>query len=256
MEKFNRFLPETPLIENDDFVIYGNSDLEPVVKDILDSLTQYKVTLLKFFNLDSYRKISINLFNNRDTYLEFSRQFYEPASYSQGNIANGMINYSYDINQISRLKTTLMHELAHIFYRSIYNGKYDRIIWFDEGLAQYLSGEKNSLEKDDDKFKEWYLDKIVGCGKEIPKIEFLQKHGGSYGSFVDTETNKYSGYDLSYLMIRYIIEHDDDIISLLHDGKRIKDLETHILKDCIEYYNKHFQVGTFEPTSNNTNKKL
>lgn len=243
MGQFNRFLPEKPLIENFDFVIYGNNDLEGIKEDLLDSLSQYKISLLKFFNLKEFKKIPINLFNDHDIYIEFTRQFYEPAPYSKGNFTNGMINYSYDINAISRLKRSLMHELVHLFYQSIWEGKYDRILWIDEGLAQYLSGEKGLLEKDDDKFKAWYLDRIIRCDKEIPKIEFLQKHGDTYGSFVDSESNKYNGYDISYLVVRYIVEHDNDIISLLNDGQKIKDLESHILKDCIDYYDDYFQAN-------------
>lgn len=243
MEQFNRYLPEQPIIENDDFAIYGNEDLQPVKVEILTYLSEQKLVLLDFFDLKSYKKISINLFNNHDTYIEFTRQFEEPAPYSIGNFIHDMINYFYDINKIARLKKALIHELVHCLYQSIWENKYDRVLWLDEGLALYLSGEKNLLEKDKDKFKAWYLDKIIRRDKEIPKMAFLKEHGSTYGTFVDYESNKYDGYNLSYLMVRYLIENNYDIISLLKDYQKIKSLETHILQDCIKYYNDYFQVS-------------
>lgn len=242
MTQFNRFLPEKPLIENDDFIIYGNNDLEIIKEDIMNYLLEKKAFLLNFFGLTSFKRIPINLFNNREIYIEFTKQFYEPAPYSRGNFTNGMINYSYDINAISRLKRTLIHELIHLFYQSIWKEKYDRVLWLDEGLAQYLSGEKNLLESNNERFKAWYLNRIIRYDKEIPPIDFLKEHGSSYGKFVDSESNKYNGYDLSYLMVRYIIEHYNDIIALLNDVQKIRDLEFHIMKDCINYYNDFFQV--------------
>lgn len=243
MEQFNRFLPEKPLIENDDFIIYGNNDLELVKEDIINFLSRKKTSLLDFFGLKSFKKLAINLFNSQEIYIKFTRQFSEPASYSRGNLTNNeMINYTYDINAIARLKSCLIHELVHLFYQSIWKGKYDRILWLDEGLAIFLSGEKSGLENNDKRFKKWYLYNIIRYDKEIPKIEFLKEHGNTYGKFVDQKTNKYNGYDLSYLMVRYMIEHYNDIIPLLKDGQRIKDLEDHILKDCINYYNIYFQV--------------
>ena len=41
---------------------------------------------------------------------------------------------------------------------------------------------------------------------EIPKLEYLKKRGSKYGEFCDQETNKYNGYDFSYLIIKAIIE--------------------------------------------------
>lgn len=240
MKPFYRFLPENPLIENDDFIIYGNSDLEIVKKDIIHCLSEKKEFLLSFFGLKSFKRIPINLFHNHKTYIEFTKQFYEPAPYSKGNFTNGMINYSYNLNAISELKSTLIHELVHLFYQSIWEEKYDRILWLDEGLAQYLSGEKSLLENNNERFKAWYLDRIIRYDKIIPPMDFLKEHGGSYGQFVDNNSNKYNGYDLSYLMVRYVIEHDSDIIALLNDVQKIKALESHLMEDCINYYNEFF----------------
>ena len=35
----------------------------------------------------------------------------------------------------------------------------------------------------------------------------MKKHGSNYGEFCDCKTNKYNGYDISYALVRYIIEN-------------------------------------------------
>lgn len=240
--QFSRFLPEKPLIENEKFVIYGNDDLEGIVKDLMDYLLEKRAFLLDFFSLETFKRVEINLFNSQEVYLDFVKQFYEPSPYSRGNFIGDMINHTYDIDQISKVKRYLFHELVHIFYASIWEGKYDRILWLDEGLALYLSGERSLLESNVKKFKAWYLDRIIRYDKEIPRIEFLKKHGGTYGKFVDLESNKYDGYDFSYLIVRYIVENFNDLIGLLSDIKKIRSLETGVIKKCIDYYNVFFQV--------------
>lgn len=242
MEQFKRFLPEKPIIENEDFAIYGESDLENVKEELLDALTTAKKRFLNFFKLSSFEKIPINLFSNHDTYLEFTRQFYESSPYSKGNFANGMINHTYDINAIARLKRDIIHELAHLLYEHIWKGKYERVLWLDEGLAQYLSGEKSLLETEYDTFKGWYLSVIIRRDKRLPKIEFLKEHGNTYGKFVDEEFGSYNGYELSYLMVRYIVDSGIDVSTLLNDIDEIRALESDILESTIEYYNKLFRV--------------
>jgi hypothetical protein len=53
--------------------------------------------------------------------------------------------------QLKRIYTA-SHELAHILYmKYILNDDYDkRIVWYDEGMAQYVSGKKIIL-------KIWFL---------------------------------------------------------------------------------------------------
>lgn len=242
---FKRYLPDHPIIENDDFVIYGKEDLDCIKQDLITLLSKKKVELLKFFQFSSFKKVSIHLFSSRENYLKFSKQFFEPSVYSRANHAGGMINLLYPIGNLKKdlfhFLAFILHEYVHLLYQSIYKEKQNRTVWLDEGLAQYLSGEASLLKKDEKQFRAWYLDRIIRRDKEIPKIEFLKQHGNHYGQFIDGETGKYSGYDLSYLLVRYIIEQKD-IISLLYDKRKIEELEPHILQDCITYYNRYFQV--------------
>ena len=112
-------------------------------------------------------------------------------------------------------------------------------MWFDEGLASLLSGEKNTL-LDNDRLKEFIENKISGENKEIPKISYLHKHGASYGEFVDTKTKKYNGYDWSYLMIRYLIEtlSKKELNELMRSKQSILDIEGTIINDTYNYFTK------------------
>lgn len=240
---FERFLKDVPIIENEDFKLYGDNDLESVKLELLDYFSLEKRRLLDFFKLTSFDIVSINLFNTQEGYLKFSRQFFNPTSYSRGNFANGEINLVYSIEKYESLKKLVIHELSHLLYQKLRCKNYDRILWFDEGLALYLAGQYNFLENNYDTFKKWYLDRIVSKNKEIPNISFLKQHGNKYGQFVDMETNKYNGYDLSYLIVRYLVCCYKDFHSLLTDNDKIYHLEGDLLNRCITYYNNYFDVN-------------
>lgn len=252
MQKFDRFLPESPIIENADFVLYTDVEIDFIKEKLLNYLSSEKIKLLNFLGLESFEKVSINLFYNHELYLKFTKQFFEPASYSKGNFVNGMINYVYNTNY-EQLKKSLIHEYVHLLYQ---RKCLDRVIWFDEGLALYLSGQYDSLEHDNDNFRHWYFDKIINKSKEIPDISFLKQHGSKYGQFIDMETNKYNGYDLSYLMVRYLIDNYQNIKDLLINKEKILVLEENILKDCITYYNNYFTTWNNTSIKNDTTNKI
>ena len=79
-----QLLSEKPLIENADFIIYGNSDIEFIKEDLINTISLSKKELLHFFHLNSFPKTTINLFNNRENYLKFTKQFAKSTSYSKG----------------------------------------------------------------------------------------------------------------------------------------------------------------------------
>lgn len=69
MKTINGSLTKTPLIENDDFVIYGGKDLENFKVSLIEKLSLKKAGILKFFGLDNFPKVQINLFSDHDDYL-------------------------------------------------------------------------------------------------------------------------------------------------------------------------------------------
>lgn len=253
MKDFNRFLPDKPIIKNEDFAIYGGDDLLPYIEELMDILVEEKRRLQLLFGIKEFKTIEINLFCSHDAYLDFTRQFYEPAPYSYGNFTNGMINYSYNIDQIQSLKYSIRHELVHLFYESIWKDNYDRVLWLDEGLAQNFSDEKSRLKRDYNRFKSWYIDHIIRRDKEIPPLEYMREHGNTYGKFEDEETNKYSGYDLSYIMVRYLLEtlSHEEFLAIIKEINKIKAIESDILPKTIEHFNQQFYVDELVTDTDN-----
>lgn len=259
-------LIEKPIIENNDFIIYGNADLNIIKIKLIEELSNKKKELLNFFRLNDFPKVTINLFNDHDVYLEFTKQFFEPMKYSYGNFANGMINYTYDKTysdkNFEKLISKIMHEYIHILYKQIYKDKFDRVVWLDEGLAQYLSGQFDKQQDNEEEFKNWFLDNIIRRDKEIPKIDYLKKHGSKYGEFVDQETNKYSGYSISYLLVKYLFDNYDNIYDIISDKEKIDEIETNIIEKSIKYYDRYKvkdsvdDVNTTEELLNYMNKNI
>lgn len=253
------FFKKKPIIQNEDFVIYSEVDLDNEKEYILKILTNKKQDLLDYFKLQNYDTIAINLFENQETYFDYRKNVKHdiPAPYSMGSFFEQEIDYvctKQKKENIMSLVCGLIHECIHIFYMKIWKNKYDRVVWFDEGLAQYLSGQKYQLEVDDERFKNWYLSNIIGKDKEIPDISFLNSHGGNYGQFVDTVTNKYSGYALSYLIVRYLAENYD-LSTFISNYSVLKKIEEHVLPDAINYYNNCFGIKLLKATGNYYNNQ-
>ena len=131
--------------------------------------------------------------------------------------------------QLKRLYTA-SHELFHILYmKYILDNDYSkRIVWYDEGMAQFMSGEKDSLT--DDAFKDFYLN-VRGKTKVIPQMNSLE-HGNSFVN------ENYNGYDLSYLSIKYLSEvlSADQFKDLMADFSKISQLGDGLIQKMFSYY--------------------
>ncbi len=136
--------------------------------------------------------------------------------------------------QLKRLYTA-SHELFHILYmKCILNNDYSkRIVWYVEGMAQFMSGEKDYLTEDT--FKEFYFN-VREKTKTIPKMDAL-KHGKS---FVNED---YNGYDLCYLSIKYLSETLSDIQfkNLMSDFSKITQLGDNIINKMFSYYDEKLE---------------
>ena len=248
MEIPKRYLPSQPIRENEDFAIYGNDSMLPYAETLLMLLRDEKRRILEFFRMNFSEKIDVNLFDKQKDLINYTKQFYNPAPYSRGNFIDKTINFSYEQDvqncNIYYLRSSIIHEFVHIVYREWRKDLYERVIWLDEGLAQNLSRERSLLEKEDSRFEEWYKEAIVAPSKCIPDISFLKRHGNKFGEYVDGEKNSCSGYDLSYLLVRFLLESEVDFFELLSNFDAIRELEIHIMRDCIAYYNDKFHIET------------
>lgn len=232
-------LPKIKLLGNENIEIYANKKYPESFVDRLNlNFIRKEKHILDFFGISTFRKVRINLFDSRESYIDFSSQFSKVSSYSLGNCFGGMINYvciSKDLEDFYKagfLIASIIHELVHLIYHEKISNYH--CIWFEEGLAQYLSGQKSFLESDKQKYSKWLEKEIFS--KKIPPIDFLKHHGGKYGQFCDCDTNKYNGYDISYALVRFIIEsyNHSEIISIIKSEEKIQEIEKNII-ECFRY---------------------
>lgn len=126
----------------------------------------------------------------------------------------------------------LMHELIHHLYKYYVYGKdKERITWVDEGIAQFLSGQKDDL-KDEEKYN-LFLEKNL---KSNPiDLNGLNHNDRSFGNN--------NGYNLSYLAIRYLYEthNHEEFINIIKSKEKLLELGSVIIgqiKDSRSINNK------------------
>ena len=217
-----------------------SESLEDLAQATLSLLDKKIIEYSIFFCLNIEEKINVNYF---DTIEEFRKFIYEIRGerdslpeYAKGTYDNGMVNACVNPKfQLKRLYTA-SHELFHILYmKYILNNDYSkRIVWYDEGMAQFMSGEKGSLN-DDSVFKNFYM-KVKEATKVIPQMNTLE-HGNS---FVNED---YNGYDLSYLSIKYISEvlSTEQFKDLMSDFEKISQLGNNIINNMFSYYDEKLE---------------
>lgn len=214
----------------------------------LEDLAQATISLLDkkiieyntFFDISIQEQIIVNYFDTVEEFREFIYKIRGERDslpeYARGTYDNGMVNACVNPKfQLKRLYTA-SHELFHILYmKYILNNDYlKRIVWYDEGMAQFMSGEKDSLN-DNSIFKDFYM-KVKEETKVTPQMDTLE-----HGNFFVNED--YNGYDLSYLAIKYL----SDILSaeqfkdLMSDFKKISQLGDDIIRKMFSYYDEKLE---------------
>ncbi len=208
--------------------------LEKLAEATVQLLDQKIIEYKLFFDLSTNERIVVNYF---DTVEEFREFIYEIRGerdslpeYARGTYDNGMVNACVTPKfQLKRLYT-VSHELFHILYmKYILNNDYSkRIVWYDEGMAQFMSGEKDLLT--DDAFKDFYLN-VREKTKVVPQMNSLE-HGNSFVN------ENYNGYDLSYLSIKYLSEvlSAEQFKDLMSDFAKINQLSDNIIQKMFSYY--------------------
>ena len=228
--------------ENENFVLYAPDSLNYITNDmeliLNNSLELYK----NIFDIDKFRKVQINYFDNIE---DFRNYIYELRGekeslpeYAKGTFDKGMINAFIQPNIIEgtslfvHRKYNASHELFHIMYQELVweKNKQNRIVWFDEGMAQFFSGENNKEMTSD--FTNWF-EKVKFSTKKIPNLNNLS-HGSGF------ETEEYSGYNLSLLAVKYLYDKlgIDEFKKLIYDNDRIIKLGNNIIEDAFDFYDK------------------
>lgn len=234
MEKLKNKL----LIQTDEIEVYSNKDYDiSFLERLISYYTKTKKKILEFLEIEEFRKIRINLFASKQAYDDYFKDIMKISKYGIGNCYMGEINYvcmREDLISIPKagfVIASIVHEFIHLLYYEKINK--NKCVWLEEGLAQYLSGQKSLLEMDDERYNKWLEENIFS--KKIPKIEYLKEHGSTYGKFCDMETNKYNGYDWSYALIRYMVSKytTKEINEIIRDEDRLVILEKTIIQDFI-----------------------
>ena len=229
--------------ECNEYKLYSPDSLKYITDNmhniLLSKISEYK----KLFNINHLEQIQINYFDDLNKFREFIYEIRgEKESlpeYARGTYDNGMINaymptnLNVDSQEYKYKLYNATHELFHIMYMKyiLKNDYSKRIVWYDEGMAQYFSGENDYL-LNEEKFKKYYLH-VKENTKITPEINSLE-HGNSFCN------DNYDGYDLSYLAVRYL--HDtlnkNDFKELMSNFDLIKKYGQTIINDMFLYYDK------------------
>ena len=125
----------------------------------------------------------------------------------------------------------LMHELIHHLYKYYVYGKdKERIIWVDEGIAQFFSGQKDDL-LDEEKYRVFLEENL----KQIDNINLNELNHN------DRSFENKNGYNLSYIAIRYLYEthNHEEFIEIIKNKDTLIEIGSVIInkiKKCNKFY--------------------
>lgn len=217
-------------------------------KEEYDLLTDRLAEILSFFKVKNISPINLYLFQNAGDYLKL----YGTVSQNQPLMGSYQYDSAYiyaDLTEVSSRKFlfSIMHELVHIVYQNYIQEKgiSKRVIWVSEGLAQNLSGEKESLIESSN-LHTFLQEKVFASGKIIPDISYFARYGNTFGTFTDHCTNKYNGYDWAYLMIKYLMENlnYNEFQNFIRNYTLIKQNETKVLANTANHFSKMLKHKT------------
>lgn len=239
------------IFENDEMKIISEHSLDPILDEIIE-YTKYKFELYrKLFKVDKLEKITMKIFDNLEEYREdaFKTRGVKSPDYSRGwfNSRAAESNICIELeklqlksdnpNRYHKLVATNSHESFHYYYKKYYYGN-NRITWFDEGLAQYVSGEYDTLTEEEIRTK--YMNFITNY---IPITNLNERINGNKDvpdEIIFNRKDVFQGYDASFFCIKYLIENNGEeyLYNLMFNNDEILSLGNTILNDMIDFYNK------------------
>lgn len=199
-----------------------------------DKIKEYE----SFFDISIDEEIVVNYFDDLDEFRKFICEIRREDTlplYAEGTYDGGMINAYIETDSQLERRFTASHELFHILYlKYILNDDYSkRIVWYDEGMAQFMSGEKDYLN-DRNNFELFYK-KVRVKTKRIPILNKIE-HGEMFCN------DDYNGYELSYLAVRYLSEilSGNDFKELIYKFDEIKKIGNDVIDKMLTYYDCKF----------------
>ena len=229
-----------------DFSVFSTRSLNGFNQEFIKH-TQSKFEEFKeIFGVEKLSKLTFVLFDDLEEYRKYRREKYgaEPPVYSRGCFFKDTAVLVIEkvpekgTKEFYLKRASGAHEAFHVYYRDlVYKESKERVVWFDEGMAQYFSGEREYLDQRQfrdyySKFKQNYTpinnlnDRIQG-NSTVSNEEIFQRKG-----VID-------GYTISYLAVRYLAETKgiDFVKGIMKDRGKILELGKTISKEMLEYYN-------------------
>lgn len=227
-----------------EIISYGKFD--KIKEDLISYLNSKVKEIVLFFNINNLVKFNIYLYSDKDMFKKATKYPYKLDKLAGTFYLYGVKIYA-DLDNISKKEffAATAHEIIHLLYLKYVSekGLKNRTIWFEEGISQNLSGEKDYLN-DDNEFSTYLIKNIYNEDKVLPNIDYLCRHGNKFGEFKDEDTNKYNGYVWSYLMVKYLLtiipkEYFDKI---MRSKLEIDIIGRRIIDSTYNYYKRKIRV--------------
>ncbi len=225
-------MAEYKTFENDSFRIEYPIDLENFtqfsVKNAMDSIEKLKM----LFKTNEILKLNANFFDIKEDFVKFIKQYSteEIPDWVRGCFYNDGIQLYVDKNssyQLERMKYTLLHETAHLYFNNFIYDKYNinRICWFDEAYANYLDKCPRDIKK-------------ILQTLELP-LDF------DMSSLSSPKSDAYGAFNLIGYYIFSTHQEKELLNLLIKDSEQIREMGKTILKKSVDYI-KNEKISSVE----------
>lgn len=188
--------------------IYGESHLLPYTEGLDEKCNKKINSIINTFKVYGAFPVNIYLFLDEEQLNKFvnkNPEWWTYDVYKKAYRSYDSIVIACDKEKLINKQFHYANVFAHMYFHILYNSvgrQVEDTLWYEEGLAQLLSGERNMLD-DEEKFKEVLLRKVFDDRYQIPMIEELNDP-----DLINSD--KYNGYTISYMLVRYLLDRSSD----------------------------------------------
>lgn len=237
---------EKKQFENERYVIYAPDKLKYIIDEMAVRLDERLEIYKSLFAVADFRKIEIIYFDDvaafRGYIYSLRGEKESLPDWARGVFDEGKIIFCEDDFPLPDTPLyfkkiyNAIHELFHIMYKELVliPRGLERVIWFDEGMAQLFSKERE-FEYIESGFATWFRERFNR------ETKYSNLNTWDWNMFRDEAT---SIYDLSFLAVKYLYETmaQDDFRSLMSDIDCIKEFGDTVLPRAIEFYERSFHI--------------
>lgn len=243
-------------VYDDEFKLFSTDKLSKFNQAFIKHTEACLIEYRDFFDTDDLQisDMEIYLFDDLEKYREDYRKRLgkEPPEYSRGNFGQRKAYIMIDSKELNddtylnKAKAIGAHEIFHVLYRELGYKSGERIVWFDEGLAQVLSKEKDFLTED--KLRKYFL-KTMSEYKDIDNLnERIQGNSSIPDDKIFTRKGVIDGYALSYFSVRFLLETKgrEYLKRLMKENNTVIEVGQNILPNMIRHYSEKFKETEHE----------